>query len=165
MLLPVSYVSKIALTDVLKGFSSFFTIIPFFLTKPVKARLEAISQKFAAFLSVTDFIRFTERSVHSVHRTSKDDRANIRQCFSHYTGFVIAFGYFGAKRNGQHKNISVSGLACHSKQLFSTFGVNRSAIEYQVQRRFLTLVMTIIEALMTAKILFCVRRSSKKRSG
>ena len=165
MLLPVSHVSKIALTDVLKGFSSFFTIIPFFLTKPVKARLEAISQKFAAFLSVTDFIRFTEQSVHSVHRTSKDDRANIRQRFSHYTGFVIAFGYFCGKRNGQHTNISVSGLACHSKQSVSTFGVNRSAIEDQVRRRVVTLVMTIIEALMTAKILVCVRHSSKKRLG
>ena len=165
MLLPVSYVSKIALTDVLKGFSSFFTIIPFFLTKPVKARLEAISQKFAAFLSVTDFIRFTERSLHSVHRTSKDDRANIRQRFSHYTGFVIAFRYFGSARNGKHNSISVSGSARHSKQSVSTFGANRSAIEYQVQRRVVTLVMTIIGALMTAKILFCVRHSSKKRSG
>ena len=165
MLLPVSYVSKIALTDVLKGFSSFFTIIPFFLTKPVKACLEAISQKFAAFLSVTDFIRFTERSVHSVHRTSKDDRANIRQRFSHDTGFVITFGYFGSARNGQHKNIGVSGSARHSKQLVSTFGVNRSAIEYQVRRRVVTLAMTIIGALTSAKILFCVRHSSKKRLG
>lgn len=165
MVSPVSYVLKTAASDVLKCFRSFFTIIPFFLTKPVKASVKAISRKFAAFLSASVFICFTERSVAGVHRTLKAYRISIRQRFSHYTGFVIAFRYFGSARNGKHNSISVSGSARHSKQSVSTFGANRSAIEYQVQRRVVTLVMTIIGALMTAKILFCVRHSSKKRSG
>lgn len=116
MVSPVSYVLKTAASDVLKCFRSFFTIIPFFLTKPVKASVKAISRKFATFLSGTVFIRHKPVSVHRVHRTLKADRINIRQQFSRYAGFVRSFRYFRSAGVEKHNNRRVSGSTRYSKQ-------------------------------------------------
>ena len=163
MFLSVLYIAKTALRDGLKAISAFRTIILAFLTKPVKASVKAISRKFATFLSGTVFIRHKPVSVHRVHRTLKADRINIRQQFSRYAGFVRSFRYFRSEWVEKHNNRRVSGSTRYSKQSVLTFGGNRSAIKNQGQRRFVTLVMTIIDTLMTAKILFSVQHLGRSK--
>lgn len=165
MFLAVFYIAKTALRDGLKAISAFRTIILAFLTKPVKASVKSISRKFATFLSGTVVIRHKPVSVHRVHRTLKADRINIRQQFSHYAGFVRSFRYFRSEWVEKYNNRRVSDSTRYSKQSVLTFEGNRSAIKNQGQRRFVTLVMTIIDTLMTAKILFSVQHFRQKRTG